>query len=133
MRSAALVVPGSLNTRTGGYIYDRRIAEGLRECGWTVDVRELPNGFPLPDAAALEEANRGRTTIADGTVTLVDGLAFGAMPAVAQRHAARLRFVPIVHLPLAEDVGLDLDTASELARSEQQALAAARMVVVTGD
>ena len=44
-----VVVPGDLDTRTGGYGYDRRIVAGLRDRGWSVDVRELDDGFPRPD------------------------------------------------------------------------------------
>ena len=36
-----LLVPGALETRTGGYEYDRRIAAGLRDLGWQVDVVSL--------------------------------------------------------------------------------------------
>lgn len=132
MRSAALVVPGALTSRTGGYIYDRRIAEGLRERNWAIGVHELPDRFPFPDADTLTRADAVLSAIPAGTITLVDGLAFGAMPVVAEHHASRLRLVAIVHLPLAFDVGLDASTAFQLEASERRALAAARLVVVTG-
>ena len=50
--SLHLVVPGPIEQRTGGYIYDRRIVEGLRALGWTVRVHELAGRFPQPDAVA---------------------------------------------------------------------------------
>ncbi len=131
-QSLCLVVPGRLDSLTGGYIYDRRIVEGLRRRGWSCDVHEIDAGFPFPSPAALEHANRVLTVIPDGTVVLVDGLAFGAMPDLVERHAVRLRFVPIVHLPLAADVGLDTATAERLRTSEAQALSRAALVVVTG-
>ena len=34
----AFVVPGSIDTRTGGYGYDREIVAGLERGGWTVHV-----------------------------------------------------------------------------------------------
>lgn len=132
MRSAALVVPGALTSRTGGYIYDRRITEGLRQRGWTINVHELPDRFPFPDAETLARTDAVLAAIRAGTTTLVDGLAFGAMPVVAERHASRLRLVAIVHLPLAFDPGLDASTAFELEASERRALATARLIVVTG-
>lgn len=46
--------------------------------------------------------------------------------------AARLRLVPIVHLPLAEAVGLSTETARELEASEREALRHARCVIATG-
>ena len=37
-----LVVYGPLDERSGGYLYDRRLADHLIERGWTVDVVSLP-------------------------------------------------------------------------------------------
>ena len=47
-KAAALVVPGNLDSRTGGYIYDRHIVDGLRAMGWSVDVQSLDETFPRP-------------------------------------------------------------------------------------
>src|SRR5579864_9226313 len=130
--SIAFVVPGRVETRTGGYNYDRRMIGGLRERGWTVDVRELDHGFPRPSAESLASAARELATIPDDTVVVIDGLALGAMPAQVEREASRLRLVAVVHMPLAEAAGLDPDTAARFAASEQRALAAVARVIVTG-
>jgi glycosyltransferase involved in cell wall biosynthesis len=130
-KPVVLVVPGALATRTGGYGYDRRIAEGLRERGWQVDVCELGGGFPQPTAATRREADARVAAIPDGVLVLADGLAFGALPELALREAARLRFVALVHHPLAAETGLDEPSRAALLDSERRALAAARLVVVT--
>jgi glycosyltransferase involved in cell wall biosynthesis len=62
---------------------------------------------------------------------LIEGLAFGAMPVEAEREAARLRLVALVHHPLAAETGIDPDEAARLEVSERRALAAARRIVVT--
>ena len=49
MKSLVLVVPGRIETLTGGYGYDRRMVAGLTDRGWSVSVRELAEGFPFPD------------------------------------------------------------------------------------
>ena len=41
-----LVVPGPLDQQTGGYIYDARMAAGLRRRGWDVEVHNLEGRFP---------------------------------------------------------------------------------------
>ena len=132
MPTADLLAPGSLDGRTGGYVYDRRIAEGLRRLGWKVVFTQLDGSFPHPTPAALAHAAHTLASISDGGVVVVDGLAFGAMPELIQQEARRLRFVALVHLPLAADVGLDHDEAVRLEVAERQALAAASLVVVTG-
>jgi glycosyltransferase involved in cell wall biosynthesis len=131
-RSVVLVVPGELESRTGGYIYDRRIVEGLRAKGWTVDVQTLDGSFPRPTPSATTHARDVFANLRDGTVAMVDSLALGALADIVERHRARLRIVALVHLPLAAGVGLDEDTASRFAAAEQRALRAAVVVVVTG-
>jgi glycosyltransferase involved in cell wall biosynthesis len=130
--AVTLVVAGNLNARTGGYIYDRHVVDGLRERNWSVDVRVLADSFPRPTAAASAHAERTFDTIRDGTVTLVDSLVLGAIPDIIERHGTRLRVVALMHLPLAADVGLDEDSASRFAVAERRALGAAAAVVVTG-
>jgi glycosyltransferase involved in cell wall biosynthesis len=131
-KSAVLVVPGSLDARTGGYIYDRRIVDGLRTRGWEVGVRQLDESFPRPTAAAMQQAEDVFAGLPHGIVALVDSLACGAIPEIMERHRSRLRIVALVHLPLAADVGIDDETAARLAVRERQALASAARIVVTG-
>jgi glycosyltransferase involved in cell wall biosynthesis len=109
------------------------MAAGLRARGWTVQVRELDASFPRPTAAALAEAAGVLAAIPDGTTVIVDGLAFGAMPAEAERAASRLYFVALVHLPLAAEIGIDREDVIRFEASERRALAAAGRVIVTGD
>jgi len=132
VKPIALVVPGSIAQRSGGYEYDRRIASGLRARGWIVDVKEIDGAFPRPSGATLERAARTLAEIPDGTVVVADGLAFGALPAEVERERARLCFVALVHLPLAAHIGIDREEAARFKDSERRALAAARACIVTG-
>jgi glycosyltransferase involved in cell wall biosynthesis len=126
-----LVVPGSLDTPTGGYVYDRRIVAGLRRLDWRVDVLSLDDSFPYPTSAALADAASALSLIPDGTTVLIDGLAGGAMPAQVEQEASRLRIVALVHHPLAHETGISKDAAAALEASEKRTLASARRVVVT--
>ena len=132
MRSVVFIVPGRIDSRTGGTIYDRRMRDGLRGLGWSVEVRELEDSFPYPTPAALQHAAAVLAGVREGARVLVDGLALGAMPAVIEREAGRLRIVALVHLPLAANVSIDRDEAATLATAERRALAAAGLVIVTG-
>jgi glycosyltransferase involved in cell wall biosynthesis len=132
MRSVAFLVPGRIDTRTGGSIYDRRMTEGLRQQGWSVEVRELDDTFPFPTPAALAHAAGVLAALPDSSIAVVDGLALGAMPEVVEREAPRLRVVALVHLPLAADAGFDRETAVRMEASERRALACTVGVIVTG-
>jgi glycosyltransferase involved in cell wall biosynthesis len=131
MPAVTLLIPGDLDARTGGYEYDRRIAEGLRARGWDVAVRGLDPSFPRPTPEALVQSDMTLSAIADGAAVLVDGLALGAMPDQIEKHAGRLRLVALVHHPLALETGLDAATAGRLRESERRALASVNRVVVT--
>jgi glycosyltransferase involved in cell wall biosynthesis len=123
MRAVVVVVPGPIGARTGGSIYDRRIVDGLRSRGWNVGVREVEPRHDGDDVYAA---------LPDGALVLADGLVFSARPELAERHASRLRFVPLVHLPLAEEPGLTPERAAMLEQGERRAVACAAAVVVTG-
>lgn len=131
-RSVVLVVPGDLDSRTGGYIYDRRIVDGLRAKGWTVDVQMLDGSFPRPTRSATAHAQDLFERLPDGTVAIVDSLALGPMAEIVEQHFTRLRIVALMHLPLAANIGLDEETAARFATGEERALRAVALIVVTG-
>src|SRR5262245_12361076 len=94
MRSVTVVVFGSIYMRIGGSIYDRWIVDGLRARGWRVDVQEVD----LHDTRADVYAG-----IPDVAVVFADGLVFSARSDQVERYASWIRFVALVHLPLAAE------------------------------
>jgi glycosyltransferase involved in cell wall biosynthesis len=105
-RHVTFLVPGSIDGRTGGYEYDRRIVAELRARGWTVDVRETDHP-------------RVVSGLGGGQLVVIDGLALASIADPA-REGARLKLVPLVHMPGAS--GTD----------EHDVLNAAARVIVTG-
>ena len=101
-RTLYFVVPGDLETRTGGYGYDRQIIAGLRERGWVVHLISLAGTYPFPSVDARVDAARAFAVIPDHARVLLDGLAFGALPVAALRERERLRLVALVHHPLGD-------------------------------
>lgn len=133
MRKAAVfVVPGNIKSRTGGYIYDRCMVDGLRARDWSVDVQGLDDTFPRPTASAIAHADQVFASLTPGIVVVVDSLAVGAIPKILERHRSRLRIVALMHLPLAAEAGIGDETAAEFAIAERRALRAASLVIVTG-
>jgi hypothetical protein len=121
-------VPEPPESRTGGYIYDRRIVDGLRETGWAVDVHAIDDSFPRPTTEAIAHAAEVLAALSGGTITLIDSLALGAIPEIVERHASRLRIVALVHLPLAADIGIAEADSARFA-AERRTLAAATRVI----
>ncbi|MDA1092647.1 MAG: glycosyltransferase family 4 protein [Acidobacteria bacterium] len=125
------VVPGPIDQRTGGYLYDARIVSGLRELGWPVAVHSLDGVFPDPDAVASASLASTLAAIPTGRRVVIDGLAMGALPKPVNAEAARLSVLSLVHHPLADETGLDARTRDRFRASEREALAACAGVVVT--
>jgi glycosyltransferase involved in cell wall biosynthesis len=131
VKRAAFAVPGSLDTPTGGYAYDRRMIAELERLGWDVELVDVGNGFPWPNEATLATARARLLKIPRGRPIAVDGLAFGALPEVASEFVGRNPMLALVHHPLALEWGLPADQAAILRGSERVALACAQAVVVT--
>ncbi len=131
VKRVVFAVPGSLDTLTGGYAYDRRIIAELRQLGWDVECLDIGERFPWPDDATRSAARSLLLKVPDGRPIVVDGLALGVLPDVAGEVASRHPLLGLVHHPLALEWGLSAGRADALHRSEQAALAAVREVVVT--
>ena len=131
MKSVWFLIPGDPDTRTGGYLYDRRIMTGLTALGWRVEPRRLDARFPQPVQAALRGAEEALAALPERALAVIDGLALGAMPAVAAAQRDRLRLVALVHHPLALETGLDEELGRRFQASEREALRHVRQVIVT--
>ncbi len=119
MTELAFVVPGRLDQLTGGYLYDRHVIDGLRSRGHAVKVIEL----------VADNRDSALDEVADGTRTVIDGLALPDLEAAVVSQWRRLRLVALVHHPLAEETGLSRAAAERLVRLEAAALQRFRGVV----
>ena len=128
----AFAVPGDLATPTGGYGYDRRIIQELRELGWRVDVADIGDDFPYPSTVQRATALARLSVVPVGCPIVLDGLAFGALPEAGALRR-RTPLIALVHQPLALDPGLDTMQAEIFRETERAALAAAAHVVVTSE
>lgn len=126
-------IPGDINKLTGGYGYDRRLLAELKQIGMNIQHLPLANSFPQANRAVLADTELQLAQLPDNSVVVIDGLAFGVMDDIAQRHAQRLKLIALCHHPLALENGLDDERAESLHTQEQRALACARAVVVTSD
>ncbi|MDS9466188.1 glycosyltransferase family 4 protein [Paracoccus sp. MBLB3053] len=129
LHKAALAVPGSITTLTGGFIYDRHLLEGLRDAGRDVELIELSGGFPDPTPEECEAAFERLAKVPKDRIVILDGLALGSLPTqgFARIGAA---IVAMIHHPLAHEGGLEPTTKDRLFRTERDNLRLARHVLV---
>lgn len=113
---------------SGGHTYDLRLAEALG-----LDRVRVPGAWPRPDAGARAGLERLLAGLPEGSTVLLDGLVACGVPEVVLPRAGRLRMVVLVHLPLADETGLDPAEAAALQVRERAVLRGAAAVVATGE
>jgi glycosyltransferase involved in cell wall biosynthesis len=123
-------IPGDVDTPTGGYRYDRRVIDELRALRWDVKPLRLPGDFPTPSEASLKESERLFAAVPADALLLVDGLAFGALPASLLDRVPR-KYLALVHHPLGLETGITRERAEFLLATERAALARTLRVIVT--
>jgi len=130
IRRIAFAVPGDLSSPTGGFTYDRRIIGELRRLGSGVDVIDLGEGFPRPNAETRAAALAKLAAVPRGSAIVVDGLALGVLPEIAALRG-RNPLIGLVHHPLALETGLAPDEIERFRASERAALASMQAIIVT--
>ncbi|WP_236792575.1 glycosyltransferase family 4 protein [Amycolatopsis sp. GM8] len=123
-----VVLPGDVDDPTvpsGGNSYDRRVCAGLP------GVRETALSETWPRPASVAGLASALAAIPDGDIVLLDGLVACGVPEVVVPQARRLRLAVLVHLPLADETGLEPAEASDLDTRERETLHAAHAVIAT--
>ncbi|MCW8085287.1 glycosyltransferase family 4 protein [Sabulicella glaciei] len=116
----ALLVPGPLSATSGGYIYDRRLLEGLRMLGHEIRVLELEGRFPAPDDTARRSAAEALAALEPGEAAVIDGL---GLPGFDPAAPALRRAVGLIHHPTSLEPGVDKAVQERLERPLFAALA----------
>jgi glycosyltransferase involved in cell wall biosynthesis len=115
-----MIVPGALDQFTGGYLFDRRVVDGLRASGREVRVVELPGTYPDADAVARAAATQALHALPDGSVAVIDGLALPAFTDCLEAEANRLRLLGFIHHPLSLETGIAPALAGRMAAIERR-------------
>ncbi|MFH5820968.1 glycosyltransferase family 4 protein [Georgenia sp. AZ-5] len=114
---------------SGGNTYNRELVAALRAAGREVDVRTVPGAWPAP---AAEDRRRLARLLRELPVVLVDGIVACAAPEAVRGAVAAGRTVAVlVHMPLADEVGLAPVEQEGRATAERAALHAASRVIAT--
>ena len=129
MINLGFVIPGSLDSPTGGTRYDRDVLARLNKFGVIANPLLVASRYPFPnDADRLATIQSFSSAAVD--FFLIDGLVFGAL---SDQELAALQkpVIVLLHHPLADETGLAPDTANELYQREKYNLRYAQAVIVT--
>ncbi|MBX6742689.1 MAG: glycosyltransferase family 4 protein [Acetobacteraceae bacterium] len=127
----ALLVPGPFDAVSGGYLYDRRLVEGLSRLGHDIRVVELAGRHPLADAAAEKAAAEALQAVPGDVRLVIDGLGLPAFAPLADA-LERRRAVALIHHPTALETGFpDADRAALKARERALFTRMARLVTTS--
>lgn len=129
LRRAAFAIPGDITTPTGGYIYERRLLEGLRAQGRDVLHLQLGASFPDPTPGDMADAVARLAALEPDRAVILDGFVSAMLDtgALARLHVPA---VAMVHHPLALETGLDAARRDRLFRQERANLAHVAHVLV---
>ena len=115
---------------SGGNVYDRRLAQGLADAGWSVRLRPVAGTWSSAEMSEAPGAPPSATVtdtlsaIPDAAVVLVDGLVARRTGALLLAQTNRLLVVVLVHQPTP---------APDQQGTERALLNAARAVVTTSE
>jgi glycosyltransferase involved in cell wall biosynthesis len=127
------LLPGSPETPTGGFAYDRHMLRVLRAAGRLAGAVVLPGGYPHLSEATRVAGERAVEGLPDGASVIIDGLAFSPLLEAFAAATSRLSLYALIHHPLGDETGYPAAVRGRLYERERQALALARGVVVTSE
>jgi glycosyltransferase involved in cell wall biosynthesis len=128
-RSAAFAIPGDIDQKTGGYIYEKSLLLALRAAGRRVDHIQLPAGFPLATPGDTATTLEQLAAVSPDVPLILDGLVYGGIE-TAVLAKVRAPLVAMIHHPVGLETGLKPDVARLLLAREAANLALAAHVVV---
>lgn len=129
MRAAAFAIPGDIDQKTGGFIYEKNLLGALRAQGRQVAHVELPGSFPDPTPDDMARAVATLAALPPDEPVILDGLVYGAIDTGGLATVAA-PLLAMIHHPLGLETGLPPARAAELLRREAANLALAAHVLV---
>ena len=127
---AILAVPGDINSRTGGYLFDKHVLEAMNAAGQAVCLLALPGSFPRPTRFDADQTRKMLLECPPDVPIIIDGLAGGAIE-TSILDEMQAPYIALTHHPLAFETGLSKPEVAHFRSLERANLALAHHVIVT--
>ena len=125
------IIPGDINTPTGGYRYDKTILEEWRALNVAFDLVSLSGSYPKPSDADKALAFSVIDECDEADITIVDGLAGGGFPELMEMLSNKAPCVSLLHHPLSLENGISQEDADFLEETERKGLNFTKAVITT--
>ena len=112
--------PGPLEQRTGGYIYNARMIEALRDRGWNILPYALPGDWPTPTDMDLEACAAMLRNVAPGSLVIADGLLWPGLGDLRMTLHQSHTVVVLVHSFLDQESAAAADHVAALENRDMQ-------------
>ena len=125
------IIPGDSRQLTGGYIYNRKLIEGLSAAGNDVQIINPGNDFPFPGEQSRAKVSALFKSLPHGEAIIIDSLALGALNEFIPALKSKNRIIALMHLPLFMDPTYSEADRERFKISETQCLQQVDVVVTT--
>lgn len=127
------LIPGDINTLTGGYVYNKYIIEGLKTLGYVVNLHQLAGDFPFPSKQSMVECYSIFSDIPAREPIFIDSLAFGPMHKIIGKYFGKNPVIAIMHLPLPKNPNFSPAQKDKLYLQEKNSLGFATCIVAVSE
>ena len=98
-KSYYFIYPGDINTKTGGYIYEKNILKRAKKIKFNLNAIKLANSFPFPKENDLKNLKKTLEKLPDNAVLIFDGLVFECIDSI-KNYLDRFVVIALIHHPL---------------------------------
>ena len=125
------LIPEDINLLKGNYVYNKRIAEGLKAIGHQVIIQQLPDDFPFPSDTSLQQCRQIMGAIPQAEPVIIDNLVFGVIPDILKDFYLQKPIVALVHITLSADPNLTAYQREMVLSLEKKAQKYAKKFIVS--
>ena len=98
-KSYYFIYPGDINTKTGGYIYEKNILKRAKKIKFNLNTIKLANSFPFPKENDLKNLKKALEKLPDNSVLIFDGLVYECIDSIIN-YLDRFVVIALIHHPL---------------------------------